>query len=504
MNFETRIPAEILSEIFHLLCDEPIALHILDNSSHFEVFPWAVGQVCRRWRTAFVSHPPLWTSIALRDPLLLGDPSASYLAEMNRRSTIYLKRSGQRPLTIAISAQTPTAKSPIVTIWLLLLLCSNRWRKAAIVLPSAGSVIDALLECRDRMPILESLNIYLTGSKAQRCRNVFEIAPHLMELDLAFYDGTIGTWMFPWAQLTKLVLEVSHARTGFASDNELRSFLLHLQNVEELRLTTRQFHDDHLVPFKFPPVRLTRLRFLEVSVAFSVVFSWIESPLLEHLSLPYDYGTFFDPVSCRKGLSSLIDRSSCHIRKLTLHCSDDELARNIMIALASVEELCIENQDITPCLVQAIAHSNDCVYLPNMQALNVTICPGGFEELVAELFCLLKVRSKGSITALPSCNIVPLERLTIRMDWDDGDCDCDCCQVFHDESRTLDSSLEVMSSWPSFSVIHVHSDQSKKATMTLNARALMAGTLIDLTFYYFNAEEICRYHRILEKMCTVV
>ncbi|KAF8653268.1 hypothetical protein AX14_008307 [Amanita brunnescens Koide BX004] len=156
-----------------------------------------------------------------------------------------------------------------------------------------------------------------------------------------------------------------------------------------------------------------------------------------------------------------------------------------MNALDSVEELCIENQEIAPCL-----------------ALNVTICPGGFEELVAELSCLLKVRSKGSITALPSCNIVPLEKLTIRIDW--GYCDGDCCQVFYDELRTLDSSLEVMSSWPSFSLIHVHSDQGKKYPMTLNARALTAGTLIDLTFYYFNTEENCRYHRILEKMCTVV
>ena len=503
MNFETRIPVEILSEIFHLLCNEPIALHILDNSSHFEVFPWAVGQVCRRWRTAFLSHPPLWTSIALRDPLLLGHPSASYLAEMNRRSAIYLKRSGQRPITITISTsmQIPTAESPIATIWIMLLSCSNRWRKAVIMLPPAGSVIDdALLECRCRMPILESLKIYTPASESQRHHNVFEIAPHLIELDLVLYDGMIRTWMFPWAQLTKLDLEITHARTGgFASGNELRSFLLQLQNAEELRLATLQYD---VAPFKFPPVHLTRLRFLEVSVGFSGVFSWIEPPLLEHLSIDYDYGSFFDTGSCREELSSLIDRSSCHIRKLTLQCGDDELARNVMNALDSVEELCIENQEIAPCLVRIIANSNICIHLPNMQALNVTICPGGFEELVAELSCLLKVRSKGSITALPSCNIVPLEKLTIRIDW--GYCDGDCCQVFYDELRTLDSSLEVMSSWPSFSLIHVHSDQSKKYPMTLNARALTAGTLIDLTFYYFNTEENCRYHRILEKMCTVV
>ncbi|KAF8688290.1 hypothetical protein AX14_003452 [Amanita brunnescens Koide BX004] len=347
------------------------------------------------------------------------------------------------------------------------------------------------------MPILESLKIYTPASKSQRCHNVFEIAPHLIELDLVLYDGTIRTWMFPWAQLTKLDLEITHARTGgFASGDELRSFLLQLQNAEELRLTTVQYG---LAPFKFPPVRLTRLRFLKVSMGFSGVFSWIEPPLLEHLSIDYDYHSFFDTGSCREELSSLIDRSSCHIRKLTLQCSDDELARNVMNALDSVEELCIENQEIAPSLVR-VANSHNCIYLPNMQVLNVTICPGGFEELVAELSCLLKVRSKGSVTALSS--IVPLERLAIRIAW--GYCDGYYCQAFNDELGTLDSSLEVMSSWPSFSVIHVHGNQSKKSPITLTARALMAGTLIDLTFYSFNAKENCRYQRILEKICTAV
>ena len=330
----------------------------------------------------------------------------------------------------------------------MLLSYSNRWRKAVIVLPLAQSVIDdILLERRGRMPILESLSLYMSGlDEIPSFHDGFEIAPHLIELDLVLYDDTIGTWVFPWAQLTKLDLETSYVKTGDFASNELRSFLLQLQKVEELRLTTRQFHNAHLAPFEFPPVRLTRLRFLEVSVAFSVVFSWIESPLLEHLSLPYDCGTFFDPVSCREGLSFLIGRSSCHIRKLTLKCRDDELARNIMIALASVEELYIENQKIAPCLVRVIANSNNGIYLPNMQALNVTICAGGFEELVAELYCLLKVRSKGSVMTLSSRSIVPLERLTIQIEW--GDCDGACCQVFYDESRTLDSSLEVMSNWP--------------------------------------------------------
>jgi hypothetical protein len=322
MNFETRIPAEILSDIvFRLLCDEPIALENLKNSSCFHDFPWAVGQVCGRWRTAFLSHRDLWTSLSLRNPL--PDHSAAYLAEMNRRSAIYLERSGQLPLTIAISP-----KGSIITTWKLLLSCSNRWRKADIILlPSAG-VIVSLLERRGRMPILESLTIYKSGSEHH---DTFEIAPRLTELNLELYEGCIGTWIrFPWAQLTKLGLTLSHTSLGFVTSNELRAFQLQLQNVEDLQLTNPNLY----IPFAgltgmFPPVRLTRLRSLELSVGLgSVVFSWFDPPFLERLWLDSQYLTgdiFAELDAFREGISSLIDRSSCCIRQLTLEWCFDSM-----------------------------------------------------------------------------------------------------------------------------------------------------------------------------------
>ena len=161
MNLETRIPAEILSEIFHLLCDEPIDLGKLENSSCLAEFPWAVGQVCRRWRMAFLSHPVLWTRLSLLDRRIHRHPrSVADFAEMERRSVIYLKRSGQLPLTITIFTEFSWIDSPMVTICNMLLSYSNRWRKADILVLSLASSIndDALLECRGRMPILESLS----------------------------------------------------------------------------------------------------------------------------------------------------------------------------------------------------------------------------------------------------------------------------------------------------------------------------------------------------------
>jgi hypothetical protein len=502
MTTETRIPAEILSEIFHLLCDEPIALEKLENSSCFDVFPWAVGQVCRRWRTTFLSDPHLWTSLSLHSNPL-PDHSAAYLAEMNRRSAIYLKRSGQLPLTIAI-----TPEYSIITIWKMLLSCSNRWRKAEIILSfSTGSVIDGLLECRGRFPIFESLTIYSSGCQDKGCHNVFEIAPHLTELNLELYhrnDGWIGTWIrFPWIQLTKPGLTLSHSAKGFTTGNELRAFLLQLQNVEDLRFTIPNSNSP-LADFKFPPVRLTRLRFLKLSVAFpSVIFSWFELPFLEHLWLDCRYflRNPTEPDACQQEISSFIDRSLCRIRQLTFQSFFGKVARSIMKTLASVEELYVKDLGLYPRIVLDIADFGD--YLPKMRVLQVNCCSAYFGGLV-DFSLLLKVRSKES-TALSTWDTVPLERLTIRVDW--GNCSHGCCVEF--PGTRFGNTLQAMTSWPSFSVTHVHGYQSNKQSITLNARALAAGTLIDLTFYfpnsyYFFIEEYRKYHSILDSMCAVV
>ena len=55
-----------------------------------------------------------------------GDFSPASLAEMERRATLYFKRSGQLPLTVSVElikyGHFPT------TIWRMLLPCSNRWK----------------------------------------------------------------------------------------------------------------------------------------------------------------------------------------------------------------------------------------------------------------------------------------------------------------------------------------------------------------------------------------
>ncbi|KAF8339254.1 hypothetical protein F5887DRAFT_476182 [Amanita rubescens] len=200
MSVASRAPVEILSEIFLFLRDKPIALHDLTNSVHFGEFPWAVGQVCSRWRSIFLSYPALWSSLSLYDHICWKPPpSVAYVAEMNRRTAFYLKRSKQHPLTITVQA----SNSIFSTIWITLLSHSNRWQKVDLWIgsgPNGWSVMDGLAGRRGKIQILKSLKITLTESKGQRGPMALEIAPCLteIELDLPRWPGArINECIFP-------------------------------------------------------------------------------------------------------------------------------------------------------------------------------------------------------------------------------------------------------------------------------------------------------------------
>jgi hypothetical protein len=503
MDPETRIPVEILSGIFHLLCNKHIALEELDNSLCLDDFPWAAGQVCRHWRTAFVSYPRLWTSLSLRD-VPQDRPSVAYLTEMKRRSAIYLERSGQLPLGVILKAQIITAESPITAIWKMLLSCSNRWESADITLPSTESVIDHALLCRARMPILKELSLYCRPEReGQRCYSAFEIAPRLTKLDLALYDRSIGTSMIPWSQLNDLVLRLSRLPEGFASGHELRAFLLELQNIKELALI---IDESNLLPatFDFSPIRFPRLIYLGASVTCSRVFAWFETPLLDQLWLYCEPSSHYE-VSTEE-ISSLIDRSLCRISFLALRCCCEcnKTACEIMKALASVEVFSAEEYGGDSSLVMYyIGNLDRHIFLPNMRRLKVDTCRGRFGSVVGNISRILEARGKESGIALSSGNMVPLERLTIRMDW--GRCGrSGCCPPYALEYYRgripLDKAVLDMFSWPSFSITNIQSYKSQDGSITMKACALAAGTPINLTFYYPKGldDENERYHRILE------
>ena len=450
MGSEITIPTEVLSDIFHLLCDAPIALHDLKNDSRFHEFPWAVGQVSRHWRGAFLSYAHLWTSFSLKP----GTFSTAHFAEMNRRATIYLERSGQHSLTIDVSMPCSGPDKFPKTIWGMLLSCLKRWKKANLVL-GYGSALDELLRCRGYMSSLESLTISVSDFLALKNYNTFEVAPHLTELDL-FHPRYAQKWQFPWAQLTKLNLRVSWAWEQFDDhhSNNLWGVLFQLKNIEELHII-----GGARPPSPLPMVCLPCLRLLEI---FAMIFSWFTAPLLEHLHIhgctdpAYDWSNDHQPYE--REITSLIQRSSCHIRRLVLeNCGTKEM-RIMMKALASVEELSI-NYLGPPSIIQDITGLDSCIYLPKLQVLEVTesfrmqntlVAVSLLANAVTVFSRLFEVRGKE--LSMASHDIVPLEKFVLRLTLR-GECP--------------DNVLEMMHGWPSFAQVYINGFVLKRLTRSL-------------------------------------
>ncbi|KAF8341946.1 hypothetical protein F5887DRAFT_975811 [Amanita rubescens] len=189
-----------------------------------------------------------------------------------------------------------------------------------------------------------------------------------------------------------------------------------------------------------------------------MMFSWFTAPLLEHLhihgctDLSYDW--LHDDQPYEREIMSLIQRSSCHIRRLVLdNCRAKEM-RIVMKALASVEELSITYPRRALEVIQDITGLEGCIYVPKMQVLQVRTCHiirGNLvEKIVTATSRLLEARGKG--LSLPSHEIAPLEKFVIWLTL---------------RGKFPDEVLEVMRSWPSFAQVYVNGSVLERLTPSL-------------------------------------
>jgi hypothetical protein len=434
------IPIEILCDIFHLLCDGPIALHDLKNDSHFHEFPWAVGQVCRHWRGAFLSYTHLWTSFALKP----GNFNATYFVEMNRRAAIYLERSREQPLTIVVFTPFSCTQKFPISVWRMLLSCSKRWKRADLVLQH-GAARKELLRCRGYMSSLKSLRMSIPNFTALEHNDAFEVAPHLTELDLA-HRGYTATWQFPWAQLTKLKITASSTEFRHYYSNNLWGVLFQLENIEELHIITTFYHVT--LPSDLPIIHLPGLRLLEISLTSAMMFSWFTAPLLEHLHIRSDGASYlYLDQPYERELASLIQRSSCHVRRLVLENCGTEVMRIMMKALVSVEELSIKDPG-SLAIIRDVTGLDGYIYLPKLRVLHVTyVVPRRVflanqrtesDQAVISFSRLLEARGKG--LSLATHGLVPLEKFVLRMTL---------------YGKCSDEVLKVVLGWPSFAQVYI-------------------------------------------------
>lgn len=438
MTITAKLPNETLCEIFQLLCDEPIALHILQNTSHFNRFPWAVGLVCRRWRAAFLSHPRLWTSLHLQD----GTFNDKYIAEMNRRTAVYVERSRQLPLSVVIRAchmksnDVPQTQST----WRILLSLSHRWRTVELIV-GTSSLTDDLRECKGRMPILQSLKISLYFD-LEVALDAFDSAPCLVQVKLMRWQR-VDVGVLPLNQLKRFTIILEW--NNLYQTRRLHSLLPVLRNVEELQFLL--FISDAPI-LEYPSVYLGHLRFLQIS--HPSMLSWIKAPSLEHLHVE-DRSYYTKKDLYREKLLHFVQHSSCHIRQLTLQCCDVLTAFSIMEILAHVNKLSIVNSSVDhiSAMIKAIAKFD--IYMPNLRVLEVTCYPGIATKMVIDAMSpLLEMWNSES-------GIIPLEKIVVQLKWSHYEGEC----LVLDEVKGA--------TWPSFVDVEiVHSKSASLRSITLD------------------------------------
>ncbi len=185
-----------------------------------------------------------------------------------------------------------------------------------------------------------------------------------------------------------------------------------------------------------------------------MMFSWFTAPLLEHLHIhgwiDPNHDWWHDDQPYEREITSLIQRSSCHIRRLVLDDCRTKEMRIVMKALASVEELSITHPRWTFDVIQDIAGLDGCIYVPKMQVLQVRTLRihGNLVEKAATVTSrLLEARGKG--LSLPSHDIAPLEKFVFRLTL---------------REKVPDETLEVMRSWPSFAQVYINGSALERLT----------------------------------------
>ncbi|KAM6495169.1 hypothetical protein JOM56_009792 [Amanita muscaria] len=415
MNIASKIPTEILGEIFLHAIDGPIS-NIQDSS-----FPWAIERVCKSWRSAFVTYPDLWTwiTINLADSYSRGQD----LNSVNQRLSLCLERSRNNPLNIFLRLPTDEydeTSPPFTLVWQTFLSCSHRWRIVYLANLLEPQFI-TLNSCTGATPILESLTIHSPmDTIGYSDFTGFKIAPHLTRFSVLHPAAMFAArkWSVPWMQLTNLTLRFEE----IVGVDQLRVLFKQLRDIEELCLILEgdepgiELND--FVHNSGTPQCLPHLRVLQVCCVETL--GLITAPSLSELYLEgseFFYPQTFDgdpnEVLAEEILSSFIQRSSCKIHKLTLSDFSEHPFTSLVQLFPDVVELYLV--DAMVCFEHLLSVSP--IEFPGLRVLDCTTHTFDVEYFMQTLLAILRLRNSSSAT----CSAASLAKVIFRPVLEDGE-----------------------------------------------------------------------------------
>ncbi|KAK7037978.1 hypothetical protein R3P38DRAFT_3262464 [Favolaschia claudopus] len=317
--FISRIPAEILSEIF---------LWSVASSPEY-ITPWRLSHVCRYWRNTARSNPLHWSHITIDCRLA----SALTYSPAALESQLELSKAVPLKLKLFFIEDNDTEFLHLSNLLDLLLLHSDRWARLVIgtTEDGDGDVFNVIREARHRLSELRYLESEGWNPRwPVDLSYVFAEAPNLKVVSLHRWEFTedIPCIHLPWHQLTCLYLTAAQDLT--------LEWLRTAENLVDLKyyeLTGRAMETttDELIV-------LPQLRRLSLLYGDCITRSLI-APHLQDLEVRFD----------AKNISEFIHRSACHLSRLSFISSTYNYT-SIVTALPrtcnlSHLELCLDAED---------------------------------------------------------------------------------------------------------------------------------------------------------------
>lgn len=340
-----RLPVETLTNIFRQVSGNE-RLDTLQGTMSLLV----LRMVCAHWHTVALSTPWLWSTISLdhwfAQPILLD---------------LYLKRSGQSPLTLVLNCPFTSLEKTIIS---RTVQHSNRWLD--VTMRIADSTVRSQLDAiQGNLSVLERLNLYIPDAQESAeifgddfNVQVFESSPRLHTLSLMGY--VYKSMIFPWNQLIHLSRSLCHI-------NQFLRYLRLCPNLETARLedcwsSLSDDEDDgdeegvvghsttsHLRTFDMCLVDVGEHGGLSV---LSTLLSAVTFPSIDTFTIRT--GRHCTPDAWpQKPFATFLSRSSCNITTLSmigLPISDTHL-KGILCLLPSLTRLTVKGnpyREITP------------------------------------------------------------------------------------------------------------------------------------------------------------
>ncbi|KAJ7461934.1 hypothetical protein FB451DRAFT_1496226 [Mycena latifolia] len=286
------LPTELISLIFKFTNIPPPAL-FEDRSP-----PWALGQVCVRWRAIALAEPTLWYSINIQ-------------------------RAGRLPLDITFLGEEGSSETAIVDLLGVLAKHSARWQRLILKCPTW--VYPTLYRIRNTLPLLRELRLNISvpavpddadlAASLEASADIFQVAPNLQA---AYIDVPITM---------SVLLPTSQLQRFRGTWNSFSEALASCANLVECSLG-----------YGFAGEVLAAAQTIVLPALLSLSLS--ETDILDYLHVPALQILYWEPYD--ESIDSLLpflERVSCKLQKLVISQTQRSFAEDFEDLFSGVPAL---------------------------------------------------------------------------------------------------------------------------------------------------------------------